>query len=88
MALFQAGRQFLFLKVIQIIKKFKTNDGNFYQFVIIGIGLSMNIVNAYVNIYYNMIIGYSLYYLVMSFRAELPWAKCNPSWSSPSKHYG
>ncbi|CAF0889150.1 unnamed protein product [Brachionus calyciflorus] len=49
-----------------------------------GIGLSMNIVNSYANLYYNMIIAYSLYYLVLSFRSELPWQKCNPTWSSPN----
>ena len=50
-----------------------------------GIGLSMNIVNAYTNIYYNMILAYSLYYLVLSLTSQLPWEKCNPSWSSPSQ---
>ena len=30
-----------------------------------GIGLSMNTVNALANLYYNMIIGYSIYYLVL-----------------------
>ncbi len=49
-----------------------------------GIGLSMNIVNSYVNIYYNMIIAYSLYFLVLSLTTRLPWQSCDPSWSSPN----
>ncbi|RNA09092.1 sodium- and chloride-dependent glycine transporter 1-like [Brachionus plicatilis] len=49
-----------------------------------GIGLSMNIVNFYANLYYNMIIAYSLYYLVISFTSKLPWQECNPLWSSPN----
>ncbi|RNA14741.1 sodium- and chloride-dependent neutral and basic amino acid transporter B(0+) [Brachionus plicatilis] len=49
-----------------------------------GIGLSMNIVNAYLSIFYNMIIAYSLYFLVLSFNSKLPWEECNPQWSSPN----
>ena len=44
----------------------------------------MNIVNGYLCVYYNMIIAYSLYFLVLSFNSRLPWDKCNPSWSSYS----
>lgn len=50
-----------------------------------GLGLSMNIANAYLCIFYNMLIAYSLYFLIMSIRSELPWQKCNPIWSSSSK---
>jgi SNF family Na+-dependent transporter len=42
-----------------------------------GLGLSMNIASFYVALYYNMIIGYALYYLVLSFRKTLLWSKCN-----------
>ncbi|RNA03671.1 sodium- and chloride-dependent neutral and basic amino acid transporter B(0+) [Brachionus plicatilis] len=49
-----------------------------------GIGLSMNIVNFYLVLYYNMIIAYSLYYLVVSLTSKLPWEECNPAWSSPN----
>ncbi|CAF0707880.1 unnamed protein product [Brachionus calyciflorus] len=49
-----------------------------------GVGLSMNIVNGYLSIYYNMIIAYSLYYLVLSFTSKLPWETCNPKWASPN----
>ena len=46
----------------------------------------MNIINHFVNIYYIMVLGYAFYYLVLSFRAELPWEKCG-SWASPSMWY-
>lgn len=49
-----------------------------------GVGISMNLINNYVNIYYIMIIAYSLYYLVLSFRLTLPWDKCAESWRSDS----
>lgn len=47
-----------------------------------GIGLGMNISNFLLTIYYNMIIGYSIYYLFASFTTELPWVKCHPQFSS------
>lgn len=49
-----------------------------------GIGVGMNISNFLLTIYYNMIIGYSIYYLVASFTTELPWVKCHPEFSSNS----
>jgi SNF family Na+-dependent transporter len=73
---------------------FKGNTINFMERTLLeasltlfwsGVGISMNLINNYVNIYYIMIIGYSLYYLVLSLNSELPWAKCNPEWRSPSK---
>ena len=49
-----------------------------------GVGIAMSFSNAYVCIYYNMVIAYAMYYLVLSFTSELPWQKCNPSWASES----
>lgn len=49
-----------------------------------GIGLSINIANAYFCVFFNMIIAYAFYFLIVSFQWELPWAKCNPTWSSPN----
>lgn len=49
-----------------------------------GIGISMNIINSIMIIFINMIIGYALYFFVMSFTSELPWQKCDSEWSSPS----
>jgi len=43
----------------------------------------MVVVSAMVAIYYNMIIGWALYYLFASFTDELPWEKCR-EWSTKS----
>ncbi|KAK7496037.1 hypothetical protein BaRGS_00012738, partial [Batillaria attramentaria] len=47
-----------------------------------GIGVGMVIVSALVAIYYNMIIGWALYYLFASFTDDLPWTRCQGSWAS------
>lgn len=47
-----------------------------------GIGISVNIANSLLVLFYNMIIAYSLYFLVLSLTSELPWEKCNPAWAS------
>jgi hypothetical protein len=52
-----------------------------------GVGISMNLINNYVNLYYIMIIAYSLYYLVLSVRATLPWSKCVKPWAGDSMIY-
>ena len=45
----------------------------------------MQVSNAYICIYYNMVIAYALYYVALSFTKELPWQKCNPAWSEESR---
>ena len=52
-----------------------------------GIGISTNIANSLLVLFYNMIIAYSLYFLIMSLTSELPWQKCNPEWASPSNFH-
>ncbi len=49
-----------------------------------GIGIGMNIANAYITFFYNMLMGYALYYIVLSFTSELPWQKCQPEWANTS----
>nr|XP_056715889.1 sodium- and chloride-dependent neutral and basic amino acid transporter B(0+) [Euleptes europaea] len=46
-----------------------------------GVGVTMVMISTFVTIYYNVIIGYSLYYLFASFRSVLPWADCDPEWA-------
>ncbi|XP_075429251.1 sodium- and chloride-dependent neutral and basic amino acid transporter B(0+)-like isoform X1 [Ascaphus truei] len=41
-----------------------------------GVGVTMVIISAFVSIYYNVIVAYSLYYLFASFRSVLPWSDC------------
>ena len=38
----------------------------------------------YVNIYYTVILGWSLYYMFASFRSSLPWSHCNNEWNTPN----
>ncbi|XP_012941460.2 sodium- and chloride-dependent glycine transporter 2, partial [Aplysia californica] len=47
-----------------------------------GVGVGMLMCSAIVCIYYNVIIAWTVYYLVMSFRAVLPWSHCNNGWNS------
>jgi SNF family Na+-dependent transporter len=67
----------VFSKLIHVFNS--TND-------ISGVGVGMVAVSAMVAIYYNMIIGWSLYYLFASFTSELPWEKCDPEWATESKY--
>ena len=41
-----------------------------------GIGIAMTMVSIYISLYYNIIVAWSLFYLVNSFRAVLPWSLC------------
>ncbi|XP_020371536.1 sodium- and chloride-dependent neutral and basic amino acid transporter B(0+)-like [Rhincodon typus] len=47
-----------------------------------GVGITMVLVSTFVTIYYNCIIGYSLYYLFASFQSTLPWADCFSWWGA------
>ncbi|PVD25181.1 hypothetical protein C0Q70_15679 [Pomacea canaliculata] len=48
-----------------------------------GLGIAMVMVSALTSIYYNMIMGWSLYYLFASFTSNLPWRTCdNPEWNT------
>ncbi|KAK2153810.1 hypothetical protein LSH36_285g03067 [Paralvinella palmiformis] len=47
-----------------------------------GIGWGMLIVSGILCIYYNIIISWVLYYIGMSFRAEVPWKSCNNPWNT------
>ena len=52
-----------------------------------GLGFSMVSVTFFVCIYYNMIIAWTLFYMVSGFAAELPWTSCTNS-SSVHCHMG
>ncbi|KAI3382518.1 hypothetical protein SNEBB_010954 [Seison nebaliae] len=49
-----------------------------------GLGIAMFIIVSYMNIYYNVIVGWSLYYLRLSFSYVLPWSFCDPKWATPN----
>ncbi|XP_033636219.1 sodium- and chloride-dependent neutral and basic amino acid transporter B(0+)-like [Asterias rubens] len=47
-----------------------------------GVGIGMVIVSAWVGIYYNVVITYTLYYMFMSLTTSLPWAGCDHEWNT------
>ncbi|CAH2220098.1 sodium-dependent serotonin transporter [Pelobates cultripes] len=47
-----------------------------------GIGYAICIIAFYVASYYNTIIAWALYYLMFSFRGELPWTSCHNEWNT------
>ncbi|KAE8748532.1 hypothetical protein FOCC_FOCC004708, partial [Frankliniella occidentalis] len=49
-----------------------------------GVGYAICLIDIYVGMHYNTIIGWALYYLVESFQAELPWTSCNNTWNTPN----
>ncbi|XP_067903922.1 sodium- and chloride-dependent neutral and basic amino acid transporter B(0+)-like isoform X2 [Heterodontus francisci] len=47
-----------------------------------GVGISMVLFSTIIDVTYNCIIGYSLYYLFASFQSPLPWADCFSWWGA------
>ncbi|XP_076362609.1 sodium- and chloride-dependent GABA transporter 1-like isoform X2 [Tachypleus tridentatus] len=47
-----------------------------------GIGFASMTMIGLCNIYYIVLIAYTLFYLINSFRTQLPWEKCGSSWNS------
>ncbi|KAF6200954.1 hypothetical protein GE061_005401 [Apolygus lucorum] len=52
-----------------------------------GVGCAMITVSLVVCIYYNVIMSYTVYYMVASFAPEVPWAKCDPAWANMDTCY-
>lgn len=50
-----------------------------------GLGYGMIIVSAIVMLYYNLIIGWTIFYMFASIRTELPWQNCKKEWSTECK---
>ncbi|XP_067930581.1 sodium- and chloride-dependent glycine transporter 2-like [Watersipora subatra] len=48
-----------------------------------GIGMGMVTVTALVCTYYNVIIAWAIYYLIVSFQRALPWSHCKNEWNTP-----
>ncbi|CAO1336167.1 unnamed protein product, partial [Diamesa hyperborea] len=49
-----------------------------------GVGYAICIIDVYMGMYYNTIIGWAVYYFFASFNYELPWNKCGNSWNTDS----
>ena len=47
-----------------------------------GLGYGMVCVSAICSMYYNVILSWALFYLLNSFRSELPWATCDNDWNT------
>ncbi|XP_038631840.1 sodium- and chloride-dependent neutral and basic amino acid transporter B(0+)-like isoform X2 [Scyliorhinus canicula] len=45
-------------------------------------GVTMVLMSSVVSIYYNVIIGYSMYYMFASFQSPLPWTDCFSWWGA------
>lgn len=48
-----------------------------------GIGVGTLFVNTILSVFYTMILAYSLYYMVLGFNSNLPWASCDHSFNTP-----
>ncbi|KAG5893170.1 hypothetical protein JTB14_000430 [Gonioctena quinquepunctata] len=49
-----------------------------------GVGYAICLIDVYMGMYYNTIIGWALYYLITSFQYELPWTTCGNAWNTPN----
>jgi hypothetical protein len=47
-----------------------------------GIGYAICLIDIYMGMYYNTIIGWAVYYLFASFDSELPWMTWNNPWNT------
>lgn len=55
--------------------------------LVLGVGCAMVTVSLIICIYYNVIMSYTVFYMVSSFASEVPWSKCDPSWADMSTCY-
>ena len=51
-------------------------------FFFIGIGYASLVIVALLNIYYIVILAWSIFYLLQSFTSQLPWALCGQYWNT------
>lgn len=67
---------FLELAVGQRIRRGSIGVWNYVYPRLGGIGVSSLMVCAFVGLYYNVIIGWSIFYFFQSFQSPLPWSEC------------
>ncbi|XP_055856388.1 sodium-dependent serotonin transporter [Episyrphus balteatus] len=49
-----------------------------------GVGYAICLIDIYMGMYYNTIIGWAVYYLFASFTSKLPWTSCENPWNTAS----
>ena len=47
-----------------------------------GLGYAMVIINTIIGIYYNVIVGWTIYFFFASMTSELPWTHCGNAWNT------
>ena len=45
----------------------------------------MLFITSMLSVFYTMLLGYALYYMVLGFASELPWAHCQHDFNTPCK---
>ena len=53
-----------------------------------GVGMMMVLYSSFVGVYYNMIIGYAVYYFFAIFEKEVPWNDCSGYWNHVDEQKG
>ena len=46
-----------------------------------GVGFAMCTISLIVAIYYNVVMGYCLFYMFASFASDVPWKTCDLTWA-------
>jgi len=47
-----------------------------------GIGIATTVIVFLLNVYYIVVLAWSIYYLYMSMTSVLPWSHCNNTWNT------
>ena len=64
------------------LTKMLVRNNHFSDISLTGLGWLMVLISGVVSWYYNMILGWVLYYLYNSFYSTLPWSTCNNAWNT------
>ena len=54
-----------------------------FCYLISGVGYGMVVCSGLVAIYYNVIITYTIFYMLKSMTTSLPWVGCHHDWNTP-----
>lgn len=69
-----------------VVMKWNSHQSSTLSFLavcrVVGVGYAICLLDIYMGMYYNTIIGWAVYYLFASFRSELPWTSCDNPWNT------